>query len=29
MYSCETVQKKRDADPDFDRVLHGFEQHFA
>jgi chromosomal replication initiator protein len=29
MYSCETVQKKREADPDFDRVLHGFEQHFA
>jgi chromosomal replication initiator protein len=29
MYSCETVQKKRDADPDFDRALHGFEQHFA
>jgi chromosomal replication initiator protein len=29
MYSCEMVQKKRDADPDFDRTLHGFEQHFA
>jgi chromosomal replication initiator protein len=29
MYSCETVQKKRDADTDFDRTLHGFEQHFA
>ncbi|HEY2291089.1 MAG TPA: chromosomal replication initiator protein DnaA [Thermoanaerobaculia bacterium] len=29
MYSCETVQKKRDSDPDFDRTLHGFEQHFA
>jgi chromosomal replication initiator protein len=29
MYSCETVQKKRGSDPDFDRTLHGFEQHFA
>jgi chromosomal replication initiator protein len=29
MYSCETVQKKRESDPDFDRTLHGFEQHFA
>ena len=29
MYSCETVQKKRDADTDFDRTLHTFEQHFA
>ncbi len=29
MYSCETVQKKRDADTDFDRTLHSFEQHFA
>ena len=29
MYSCETVQKKRDADPDFDRTLQTFEQHFA
>jgi chromosomal replication initiator protein len=29
MYSCETVQKKRESDPDFDRTLQGFEQHFA
>ncbi len=29
MYSCEMVQKKRDADTDFDRTLHTFEQHFA
>ena len=29
MYSCEMVQKKRGADPDFDRTLQGFEQHFA
>jgi chromosomal replication initiator protein len=29
MYSCETVQKKRESDPDFDRTLHVFEQHFA
>src|SRR5262249_59801985 len=29
MYSCETVQKKRESDRDFDRTLHGFEQHFA
>jgi chromosomal replication initiator protein len=29
MYSCEMVQKKRGADPDFDRTLHGFEHHFA
>jgi chromosomal replication initiator protein len=29
MYSCETVQKKRESDPDFDRTLQVFEQHFA
>jgi chromosomal replication initiator protein len=29
MYSCEMVQKKRGADPDFDRTLQGFEHHFA
>jgi chromosomal replication initiator protein len=29
MYSCETVQKKRGSDPDFDRTLQTFEQHFA
>ena len=29
MYSCETVQKKRESDPDLDRTLQGFEQHFA
>jgi chromosomal replication initiator protein len=29
MYSCETVQKKRGADTDFDRTLQSFEQHFA
>ena len=29
MYSCETVQKKRQSDPDFDRTLQVFEQHFA
>jgi chromosomal replication initiator protein len=29
MYSVETVQKKRDADPDLDRTLQNFEQHFA
>ncbi|HKI03967.1 MAG TPA: helix-turn-helix domain-containing protein, partial [Thermoanaerobaculia bacterium] len=29
MYSVEIVQKKRDSDPDLDRTLHGFEQHFA
>ncbi len=29
MYSCETVQKKREADSDFDRTLASFEQHFA
>ena len=28
MYSCETVQKKRGSDPDFDRTLLGFEKHF-
>jgi len=29
MYSVEIVQQKRDADPDFDRVLQNFERHFA
>jgi chromosomal replication initiator protein len=29
MYSVETVQKKRDADPDFDRALQTFEQQLA
>lgn len=29
MYSCETVQKKRESDSDFDRTLAGFEQHFV
>jgi chromosomal replication initiator protein len=29
MYSVEIVQQKRDADADFDRVLQGFEKHFA
>ena len=29
MYSEEVVQKKRESDPDFDRVLQTFEQHFA
>jgi chromosomal replication initiator protein len=29
MYSCETVQKKRETDSDFDRTLASFEQHFA
>jgi len=29
MYSVETVQKKREADPDFDRTLQGFERHFS
>jgi hypothetical protein len=29
MYSCETVQKKRGSDTDFDRTLQSFEQHFA
>jgi chromosomal replication initiator protein len=29
MYSCEMVQKKRGADPDFDRTLQSFEHHFA
>jgi chromosomal replication initiator protein len=29
MYSVETVQKKRDSDPDLDRTLQNFEQHFA
>jgi chromosomal replication initiator protein len=28
MYSVDTVQKKRDADPDFDRILQSFEQQF-
>jgi chromosomal replication initiator protein len=28
MYSVETVQKKRDADPDFDRILQSFELQF-
>jgi chromosomal replication initiator protein len=28
MYSVETVQKKRDADADFDRILQSFEQQF-
>jgi chromosomal replication initiator protein len=29
MYSVEIVQKKRDSDPDLDRTLQTFEQHFA
>ena len=29
MYSVETVQKKREADPDFDRVLQTFEQQLT
>ena len=29
MYSEEVVQKKREADPDLDRVLRTFEQQFA
>ena len=29
MYSVEIVQKKRESDPDLDRTLYGFEQHFA
>jgi chromosomal replication initiator protein len=29
MYSVETVQKKRDSDPDLDRTLQNFEHHFA
>jgi chromosomal replication initiator protein len=29
MYSVETVQKKREADPDFDRVLQGFEKQLT
>jgi chromosomal replication initiator protein len=29
MYSVERVQQMRGADPDFDRVLHGLEKHFA
>jgi chromosomal replication initiator protein len=29
MYSVETVQKKRDSDPDLDRTLQNFEYHFA
>ncbi|MGH7488367.1 MAG: chromosomal replication initiator protein DnaA, partial [bacterium] len=29
MYSVETVEKKREADPDFDRTLKSLEAHFA
>ncbi|HSF41254.1 MAG TPA: chromosomal replication initiator protein DnaA [Thermoanaerobaculia bacterium] len=29
MYSVDTVQKKREADPDFDRVLQAFEQQLT
>jgi chromosomal replication initiator protein len=29
MYSVETVDKKREADPDFDRTLKSLEAHFA
>lgn len=29
MYSVERVQQMRGSDPDFDRVLHGLEKHFA
>ena len=29
MYSVETVEKKREGDPDFDRALKSLEGHFA
>lgn len=29
MYSVETVEKKREADPDFDRTMKSLEAHFA
>jgi chromosomal replication initiator protein len=29
MYSVDQVQKKRDAEPDFDRILQSFEKHFS
>ena len=29
MYSVEMVDKKREADPDFDRMLKSLEGHFA
>jgi hypothetical protein len=29
MYSCEQVQKKREADPDFDRALQALEKQFS
>jgi chromosomal replication initiator protein len=29
MYSVEIVEKKREADPDFDRTLKSLEAHFA
>ena len=29
MYSVETVDKKREADPDFDRTLKSLEAHFT
>ncbi len=29
MYSCQEIQKKRDADPDFDRALQTLEKQFS
>ena len=29
MYSVDKVQQMRESDPDFDRILQSFEQHFA